>query len=139
MADTIIKFYSTTSEKLNTIEVNAGNLIFVKDERTIYLDTDVRTAYQQIICLANDIQRTSLSNPIKGFYFIEDTCILWRYDNGWYQLTSTPQDQIIFAPRSSFPAEGRENALYIDGTSMYRYIDGTYKLMNASIDWGAFA
>ena len=139
MAESIIKFYSTTSDKLDSIEVVAGNLIFVKDERAIYLDTDVRTTYQQIICLANEEQRVSLPNPLKGFYFIEDSCVMWRYNNGWYQMTSTPQDQIIFRPRAAFPAEGRDNAIYIDGTNMYRYINGEYVLMNPQFDWGAFS
>ena len=44
-----MRFISTTSDKLSTIEVNAGQLIFCSDTRVIYLDTDKRTSYQAII------------------------------------------------------------------------------------------
>lgn len=133
-----VKFISTTSDKLNSIEVNAGNLIFVKDERTIYLDTDTRTAYQDIICLATESQRTTLPSPLKGFYFVEETCVLWRYNEEWEKITNTPKDQIIFAPRESFPAEGKSDALYIDDKDIYRYLNGDYVLINNTIDWGVF-
>ena len=133
-----IKFISTTSDKLNSIEVNAGNLIFVKDERTIYLDTDTRTAYQDIICLATESQRIALPSPLKGFYFVEETCVLWRYNEEWEKITNAPKDQIIFAPRASFPVEGKSDALYIDDKDIYRYLNGDYVLINNTIDWGVF-
>lgn len=139
MAEAILKFYSTSADKLDSIPIETGNMIFVQDERTIYLDVGVtRTSYQQIITLPTEESRSALPIPLKGFYFISDTCVFWRYDNGWYQITTTPQEQIIFRPRASFPAEGDGNKIYIDGTKMYRYIDGAYQLLNDSLNWGEF-
>lgn len=134
-----IKYYCTSIDRLDSIPVADGNLIFCEDERAIFLDAyGVRTSYQQIICLETEAQRSALPHPVKGFYFIQDSCILWRYDNGWYQLTTTPQDQIIFRPRESFPEEGESNRIYIDGTKMYRFINGNYELMNKPLEWGVF-
>lgn len=138
MADntTYITYYSTSAERLHLIPVEDGNLIFVEDERAIYLDAQgKRTSYQQIICLQSEAERTALPVPVKGFYFIKDTCILWRYDDGWYSMTSTPQSQIIFRPRSSFPAEGDSNVIYIDGTDIYRWVNNDYFLLNGGSVW----
>lgn len=135
MAEAIIKFISTTSEKVNSIPVTVGNLIFVKDDRTIYLDTDVRTSYQQIICIDTEEQRAAIEQPIVGFYFVSDTCVLWRYSNGWYKITSAPQEQIVFRQRDRFPSVGMDNILYVDGTHIYRWIDGEYKEMATGSLW----
>lgn len=140
MAENIIQFYATSSDKLDAIAVKDGNLIFTEDDRALYLDArGKRTSYQQIICLQSEEQRTALPVPVKGFYFILDTYILWRYDeNGWHPVTTTPQEQIVFGEYESFPEMGNPNRLYIDGTRIYRYLNGNYQLMSASFDWGEF-
>ena len=89
-----------------------------------------RIAYRQIIVLSTELGRTSLSNPVDGFYFCCDTCILYRYqDSNWVQLTTPPTQSVIFIQDSKFPDIGSENVLYIDGLQMYRYVDGVYKSM----------
>lgn len=134
----VISYYFTSADRLNRIPVEDGNLIFVEDERAIYLDAgNERTSYQQIICLQSEAERTALPVPLKGFYFIKDTCVLWRYDDGWYSMTSTPQSQIIFRPRSSFPEEGDSNVIYIDGTDIYRWVNNEYALLNGGSVWKA--
>ncbi len=134
-----ITYYSTSIDKLDQIPVVDGNLIFVEDERAIFLDANnVRTSYQQIICIQSEEQRAALQYPLKGFYFIKDSCVLWRYDDGWYQMTTTPQEQIIFRPVGSLPPEGESNKIYIDGINIYRFLDGRYQLMNDTVNWGVF-
>lgn len=78
-----MKFITTTSNKISTIEKVAGQLIFSRDNRVIYLDTDsnIRTAYYTIITLTTEAHRDSLVSPVAGFYFVEETAILWYYDN----------------------------------------------------------
>lgn len=138
-----IKYYVTTSDKLDSINVEVGNLIFVEDERSIYLDgNDGRVSYQQIITLQTEAQRTALPHPVKGFYFILETRVLWNFNGNWIQMTVEPEKQIIFASHADFPAVGDEETIYIDGTSMYRWLEGSYQLMNSSsgsIDWGIFS
>ena len=134
-----IQFYLTTSDKLTNIEIKKGNLIFCRDIRTIYLDDDTRTAYQQIIELPTDAARAALAYPINTFYFVDETCVLWKYGNGeWHQLTTSANDQIVFARREDFPAVGNTAVLYVDGTNMYRYLNGQYLLMSGTFDWGTF-
>lgn len=136
-----VKYYVTTSDKLNSINVEAGNLIFVEDERAIYLDgIDGRVSYQQIITLQTEAQREALPHPLKGFYFIFEDCILWNYNGEWHQMTAEPEKQIVFADYADFPPVGNPNVIYIDGTNMYRFLNGSYQLMNSSssIDWGIF-
>ena len=47
-----MKFIATTSNKVESIKVASGQLIFSRDDRVIYLDSDLgRTSFQQIITL----------------------------------------------------------------------------------------
>ena len=83
----MVKFIATTSDKLSSINIKAGQIIFSMDERAIYLDTDVRTSFQQIITLVREEIRQNLTSPIKGFYFVKDTKVLWHYEDGvWTHL-----------------------------------------------------
>lgn len=135
-----IKFICSSSDKIDLIPVNAGQLIFSEDERCIYLDGTDRVSYKQIITLDKEEYRIALPEPIYGFYFIKNTCILWQYDStGWTQVTKEPKQQIVFDNRSKFPNPGDFNTLYIDGLKMYRFIDGDYRVVNSGgsgeIEW----
>ena len=52
-----MKFIATTSDKLDQIPVKQGQLIFSRDDRVVYLDSDKRTSFQQIITLVDEEQR----------------------------------------------------------------------------------
>lgn len=71
-----MKFIATTSDKIDSIPVVSGQLIFSRDDRVIYLDTDVRTSFQQIITLIDDDQRLAIQFPLQGYYFVKSTKIL---------------------------------------------------------------
>ena len=92
--DTILSTYTTVGSRINDLGVEDGRLIFVRDKHMIALDFDgQRTFYRQIEELANDGARTSLLAPIAGiFYFVVDPGVFWTYQNGWKQLTMTPND-----------------------------------------------
>ena len=126
-----VKLICSTSAKLDSIPFQAGQVIFVQDERAIYVDGTERTCYQQIITLHTEESRQALRTPLKSFYFIEDTKCLWEYNNGWNQLTSPPEKEIIYDDVSHFPEVGEYQKIYVDGLNMYRYIDGRYQLMNS--------
>ena len=135
-----MKFIATTSNKISTIEKVAGQLIFSRDNRVIYLDTDsnTRTAYYTIITLTTEAHRDSLVSPVAGFYFVAETAILWYYDNseGWEQLTNTPDNRILFySSISEFPAQGKEGILYNTLDNIYKWssLQNTYIKIGSEI------
>lgn len=117
-----MKFIATTSDKMNSIAVQSGQLIFSRDDRVIYLDTDVRTSFQQIITVVNEETRQKLTSPVSGFYFVKDTKMLWNYEGGqWLQITEPPKENLVFADYASFPAIGEEQVLYVDKEKIYQW------------------
>lgn len=123
----MIKFIATTSDKLSSIDVKMGQLIFSMDERAIYLDTDVRTSFKQIMTLAKEANRQNLTSPVTGFYFIKDTKVLWNYEDGvWTQISGgTPQEKLYFMSRENFPLQGEEEVLYVDKDAIYQWDNET--------------
>lgn len=134
----VLSVITTKSNRLSELEVSYGQLIFCQDKRTIYFDTDERIAYEQIILLIDENQRLGIT-PVPSFYFVEDTAILWRYDNdnGWRQLTTPPSEQIVFLNRIEFPPIGKDKVLYVSESAIYRWQNGEYTDIS-SIQWGDF-
>ena len=98
----ILKVISTVDSKLASLEQKDGQLIFCKDTQKILLDLNgVRTAYEQIITINTESQRTEILAPVDGFYFVLDTHILWRYSAEWIQITSQPADVVKINQGSS--------------------------------------
>lgn len=119
-----MKFIATTSDKMEGIDIVSGQLIFSRDDRVIYLDAgNERTSFQQIISVASEELRQNLISPVRGFYFIEDTKTLWRYDKGaiWVQITEPPKENVVFLSRENFPEIGAEKVLYVDNKDIYQW------------------
>lgn len=117
-----MKFIATTSDKMKDIEVKNGQLIFSRDDRVIYLDSDERTSFQQIITLIDEAQRVNMASPMnKTYYFVEETCILYYYDNSWKAITTPPDEKTIFIGEEELPTTGKESTLYITKTGMYQW------------------
>ena len=137
----MVKFIATTSDKLSNIDIKMGQLIFSMDERAIYLDTDVRTSFKQIITLAKEQLRQNLTSPVTGFYFIKDTKVLWNYESGvWTQISGgVPKEQLYFMSRENFPVQGEEEILYVDKDAIYQWDSetATYNKMggDAQLRW----
>lgn len=136
-----IKFYKTTSPKLNDIAVENGNLIFCEDTRTIYLDNaSERVAYLQIMLLPNDEARISMTpNLVSGFYFVLSNNILWRLDGStWIQITEKPSEQIVYGTLETFPRPGVEKCLYQTAEALYHWSNLTMSYVNychSSPEW----
>ena len=135
-----MRFIATTSDKISTITKQTGQLIFSRDDRVIYLDSDTntRTEYRSIISLINEEQRQSIISPVSGFYFVEETAILWTYNinKGWEQLTKTPDNRILFYNSiSEFPAQGEEGILYNTLDNIYKWssLQNTYIKIGSEI------
>lgn len=135
-----MRFIATTSDKISTIAKQKGQLIFSRDDRVIYLDTDTntRTEYRSIISLINEEQRQSIISPVSGFYFVEETAVLWTYNinKEWEQLTQTPDNRILFySSISEFPSQGKEGILYNTLDNIYKWssLQNTYIKIGSEI------
>ena len=135
-----MRFIATTSDKISTITKQKGQLIFSRDDRVIYLDTDTntRTEYRSIISLISEEQRQSIISPVSGFYFVEETAVLWTYNinKEWEQLTQTPDNRILFySSISEFPAQGKEGILYNTLDNIYKWssLQNTYIKIGSEI------
>ena len=130
-----MKFISTTSDKLNTIPVNAGQLIFVSDTRVIYLDTDVRTTYQAVINVYDDATRRAIETPIEGYYYTRQENVLWSYFGSWVQITG--QDSNLVFADEELPYVGEDNKIYVHNDTMYRWdnINAEYYSVSGGNSW----
>lgn len=136
---TTIKFVSTIDSKLSQLELKNGQLIFTGDTRKIYLDfNDIRTEYSQIIVLAKEESRLTYLSPITGFYFVQETKVFWRYENGeWIQLTSPPKETVVFIDYEQLPPKGEPKVLYVTENQTYVWNGSSYNRLGASI-WEDF-
>lgn len=118
----IVKFYYTVNSKLAELPIVDGQVIFVSDTKKFYLDMNgLRLGYSDIQVLATDNDRTSMLAPVEGFYFVDDTNVLWRYKGGWKQVTPDNVTPIVFAEFEDFPPTGKENTLYVTNDATYRW------------------
>lgn len=120
MAENVLATMSviaTTSEKLKDLVIEDGQLIFVHDVGRIALDLKgKRTFYNQIIELESDLERLALSTAVNGkYYFVLETAVLWRYSNGWVQISGSISDGTVFIG-DSLPELGVQKTLYVDKT-----------------------
>lgn len=132
-----MKFIATDSSKISGISVESGQLIFSRDDRVIYLDTDVRTSFTTFIILDTEQDRKSLISPVNGFYFIEDTKILWRRkDRNWYALNEKPEQNVIFVDETGKPTVGKPNVIYVEDGKMYQWdIDKNSYIVISDLNW----
>ena len=112
----VLSVCATTSDKVKNLVIQDGQLIFVHDVGRIALDLHgKRTFYNQIIELESEQERLNLSDMVNGkYYFIIETAVLWRYFNGWIQLTSSP-NEILFIG-TELPELGKPKTLYVNRT-----------------------
>lgn len=113
---TILSLCATTSDKVKDLLIKDGQLIFVHDAGRLALDyKGKRTFYNQIIELSTEKDRADLSDAVNGkFYFVIETAVLWRYFNGWTQITSSPEEVLFIG--TEMPELGQPNKLYVNKT-----------------------
>lgn len=134
----IVKCYATVESKLSQLPVSDGNLIFVRDTGRICLDIlGTRQTYVDIRVLSQDTDRTLMLAPVEGFYYVEDTDVLWRYKGGWKQITPDTVDPLFFGDPDDFPPQGKSKTLYISDEGIYRWddISQTYILTASNTEW----
>lgn len=134
----IVKFYHTTQSKLAQLPVSDGNLVFVTDTKKMYLDINGnRLGYQDIQVLSTETDRTSILAPIEGFYYVEETNILWRYKEGWKKVTPDNLSPLFFGAYEDFPPTGNSNVLYISDDATYKWdsLTSTYICVSNKTEW----
>lgn len=137
-------FVITTNDKLVDLGIATdARLVYVQDKEKIYYDYNgERLALHDIIEVENEAEMKAIQTPVDNkiyLAFAEKT--LWQYSsNTWFCLTRQPS--VVFIGSDGFPSEGRENALYVNGTKIYKYDDTSkgYLEMSKSIptQWGSF-
>lgn len=127
ISDITHKIVYTTKEKLDTIPITNGYIIFCEDEQVIYFDfNDIRQRYDKIVLLTSESERTLLTGVNGSFYFVKDTNVLWYYSDGWNKITLQTSD---------FPtALKNPNALTIqfNGTTNQTYDGSSAKTVNVT-------
>ena len=114
------KYHITPSSKLNEIDYELGNLIFVEDLHRIYYDGFLgRVCYDSLVQLDYENEREEIEHPFEGFYFVEETKTLWRYYDEEWTIIAKPSGTIRFIDKADLPAEGEAETLYVCGTEMF--------------------
>lgn len=104
---------ATTSSRLKDLLIKNGQLIFIQDKGRIAFDFDnKRVFYNQIVELDTEYERSSLSSPSFGYYFIIETAVLWLYRDEWIQITTQPEDIVFIG--TEMPQLGKNKTLYVD-------------------------
>ena len=104
---------ATSSNRVKDLVIKNGQLIFIQDKGRIAFDfKDKRVFYNQIIELDTEHERSLLSEPTAGYYFVIETAVLWRYDNGWTQITNAPEEILFIGVE--MPQLGKPNKLYVN-------------------------
>ena len=139
MATTATKFITTTEDRLHLLPISNGQLIFVRDSRKICLDyQDARVEYGQIIVLTDENHRLSIAQPFNTFYFVLDTRVLWRCEEGeWIPLTTSAKESVIFVGNGELPEKGTAGVLYATSTDLYTWNGEGYTKMGTLL-WEEF-
>lgn len=116
MAKAAFTIVATTSDRVKDLVIKNGQLIFVQDKGRIAFDfKDKRVFYNQITELDTEYDRSSLSTPANGYYFVIETAVLWFYQDEWIQITTQPEDIVFIGVE--LPELGQSKTLYVDKTN----------------------
>ena len=126
MANAKAKLYYTTTEYLDSLPVKNGNIIFVPENNLFCLDmSNERFSYHTIQTFMTDEERLAVSKLINGFYYVQETHVIWRYDEeGWSQTTPSNLMPTKYGDSvEDFPTEGNKDTLYFTDDGVYNWKD----------------
>lgn len=80
-----VVFIEALESELSSIPVSNGQIIFVKDHKSILWDVDsLRIELTQAIILNKETDRTSILAPLPNkFYYVVETNVLYYYGSDW--------------------------------------------------------
>ena len=135
----IVNFIYTTSARLNDLPVENGQIIFVPDVSTIALDTHGQRSYFQTIRnFETDAERLAMAFPVQGFYWVEETQTLWRWNSRWTSISASNRSAVIEGEKTTdFPQTGASNTLYYtdDGIYNWKNQSNKYNLIANANTW----
>lgn len=118
-----MKLVYTTSKKINSLDIVDGQVIYCPDDNIIALDMkSQRFVYKTIRTFDTDADRINAVFASPGFYYVEETNIIWRLTNGktWRQITPTNASPIVYGETEEvFPSMGEEGILYHTDKGIY--------------------
>ena len=111
---TILSVCATTSERVKLLPIKDGQMVFIQDKCRIAFDFNgTRRFYNQIEILETEAERTLLESPEEGkYYFVINTAVLWKYENEWNKLTTTPEEVLFIG--TELTELGSAKTLYVD-------------------------
>lgn len=131
----LAKFVYTTSARLSELPVEDGQIIFAPDMNTIGLDlSGNRFYYQTIKTFETDEERLSTPFPVQGFYFVEETQVIWRWSDKWTQMTASAA-VVEGETEEDFPEQGKGNTLYYTDDGIYGWKTDKYNLIANTNTW----
>lgn len=136
-----MKLVYTTSKKINELAIADGQIIFCPDDNIIALDMkNQRFTYKTIKTFETDAERVNAVFAAPGFYYVEETNILWRLTNTnvWRQVTPTRVSPIMYGETEEvFPSIGEEGMLYHTDKGIYNWKPqlNTYNLIANTNTW----
>lgn len=140
MANAKAKLYYTKQKYLNSLPVKNGNIIFVPDSYTVCLDmSNQRFTYQTIKIYSTDVERLDEQSPHTGFYFVEETGVVWRWaDDRWNQISPVNLEPVVYgASENEFPSLGKTDTLYYtdEGIFNWKDVEQKYNLIANANRW----
>lgn len=115
MAEAAFTIVATTSDRVKDLVIKNGQMVFVRDKGRIAFDfKGKRTFYNQITELETEYERSSLSDPSDGYYFVIDTAVLWFYNGEWTQITTPPEDIVFIGVELPELGQAKAGTLYVN-------------------------
>ena len=106
---------ATTSDRVKDLVIKNGQLIFVQDKGRIAFDfKDKRVFYNQITELDTEQERSALSAPSNGYYFVIETAVLWFYGDEWVQIATPPEDVVFIGVELPELGQAKTGTLYVN-------------------------
>ena len=105
---------ATTSDRVKDLVIKNGQMVFIQDKGRIAFDfKDKRVFYNQITELDTEHERSALSAPSNGYYFVIETAVLWFYEDGWVQITTPPEDIVFIGVELPELGQAKTGTLYV--------------------------
>lgn len=115
MAKAAFTIVATTSDRVKDLVIKNGQMIFIQDKGRIAFDfKDKRVFYNQITELDTEYERSTLSAPAYGYYFVIETAVLWFYSDGWTQITTQPEERIFIGVELPELGQAKTGTLYVN-------------------------
>ena len=110
---TVLSVCATTSGRVKELPIREGQMVFIQDKHKIAFDfKGKRNFYNQLEVLESDEERLDIEAPGVGqYYFVIKTAVLWKYQDEWVQLTTSPEEILFIG--TELPELGSAKTLYV--------------------------